>query len=283
MYLEIQLNIFQFYRRIEMITSFGSDGSDSEDENNSSDENKIPLSESGKSDSAPLSESGKSSSAPHIKSGEIGPAFCPTGIQSPIKNLFHSYKSDSTDMSNSTNPEQLEERKIIESDKSNNSIVQDEKEFLMRKKNKKDINPHNTVPKLDLHVSLVPGYGDDSDGEEEVRPKQEIKPLFPIAQNEEYISVTNSLKNIRDALTKNSGNVQASDQCSDSNEDTEETKNDHETDQKTEEKEPKTDEDKFKTNIFLEDMQVCGKAFQRKKRIAFDGINYIMFYLTSFQ
>jgi len=260
-----------------MITSFGSDGSDSEDENNSSDENKIPLSESGKPNSAPLSESGKSNSAPCIKSGEIGPAFCPTGIQSPNKNLFHSYKSDSTDISNSTNPEQLEERKIIESDKSNNSIVQDE-EFLMGK-NRKDINPHNIVPKLDLHVSLVPGYGDDSDGEEEVRPKQEIKPLFPIAQNEEYINVMNSLKNTRDALTKNSGNVQASDQCSDSNEDTEETKNDHE---KTEEKESKTDEDKSKTNIFLEDMQVCGKAFQRKKRIAFDGINYIDYVLSNF-
>jgi len=137
--------------------------------------------------------------------------------------------------------------------------------------NKKDINPHNTVPKLDLHVSLVPGYGDDSDGEEEVRSKQEIKPLFPIAQNEECINVTNSLKNIRDALTKNSGNIQTS-ECSDSNEDTEEMKN-HE---KTEEKKSKTDEDKSKTNIFLEDIQVCGKAFQRKKRIAFDGINYVL-------
>lgn len=246
-----------------MITSFGSDGSDSEDENNSSDDNKI---------STPLSESGKSNSAPYLKSGEIGPAFCPTGIQSPTKNLFPSYKSDSTDISNSTNhPEQLDERKIIESDSKNN-IVQGEKEFLMGNKSRKDINAHNTVPKLDLNVSLVPGYGDDSDGEEEVKPKQEIKPLFPIAQNEEYVNVTHSLKNTHDGPAKNSGNVQASDQCSDSNEDTQEIKNDHE---KTDEKESKTDEDKSKTNIFLEDMQVCGKAFQRKKRIAFDGINYI--------
>lgn len=246
-----------------MITSFGSDGSDSEDENNSSDENKT---------SKPLSESGKSNSAPYVTSGEIGPALCPTGIQSPTRNLFHSYKSDSTDVSNSTNhPEQLGERKITESD-GKTSVVQSEKEFLMGNKNKKDLNVHNTIPKLDLHVSLVPGYGDDSDGEEEVRPKQEIKPLFPIAQNEEYVNVTNSLKNIRDPLAKNSGNVQASDQCSDSNEDMQEVKNDHE---KTEEKESKADEDKSKTNIFLEDMQVCGKAFQRKKRIAFDGINYI--------
>lgn len=248
-----------------MITSFGSDGSDSEEENNSSDENKgsTPSSELGKSNSV------KSNSAPYLKSGEIGPVFCPSGIQSPTKNLFHSYKPDSTDISNSTShPEELEERKTTESD-SKSTIVQ-EKEFLTGNKNKKDTNVHNTVPKLDFNVSLVPGYGDDSDGEEEVKSKQEIKPLFPIAQNEEY--VTNSLKNTHDTSAKNSGNVQTSDQCSDNNEDTQETKNDHE---KTEEKESKTDEDKSKTNIFLEDMQVCGKAFQRKKRIAFDGIIYV--------
>ncbi|XP_036146449.1 formin-binding protein 4 isoform X2 [Monomorium pharaonis] len=244
--------------RIEMITSFGSDGSDSEDENNSLEEKKI---------SVPVSESKKSISAPHAKSGEIGPAVCPTGIQSPTQNLFHLYKSDSTDISNSTNHpnKQLDERKITESE-SKNSAAQSEKEFSTGNKNKKDINVHNTVPKLDLNVSLVPGYGDDSDGEEEVKPKQEIKPLFPIVQSEEYVNVTNSLKNTQDVSAKNSGSVQASDQCSDSNDDLQETKNDNE---KTD-KESKTDEDKSKTNIFLEDMQVCGKAFQRKKRIAFD-------------
>lgn len=243
-----------------MITSFG-DESDSEEENNSSDENKV---------STPLSEPGKSNSASYLKSSEIGPAFCPTGIQSPTKNLFQSYKSDSTDISNSaSHPEEFEERKVIESD-SKSSVVQGEKESLTGKLNKKDITTHNTVPKLDLKVSLVPGYADDSDGEEEVRLKQEIKPLFPIAQNEEYVNVTNSLKNTPDASIKNSSTLQISDQCSNSNEDTQETKNDQE---KIEEKESKTEEDKSKTNIFLEDMQVCGKAFQRKKRIAFDGIN----------
>ncbi|XP_071641339.1 uncharacterized protein [Temnothorax longispinosus] len=239
--------------RIEMITSFGSDGSDSEEENNSLDENKLSTS---------LSEPVKS--VPYLKNSEIGPAFCPTGIQSPTKNLFYSYKSDSTDISNSTSyPEEPEERKITESD-SKSSIVE---ELLTENKNMKDTNACNTVPKLDLNVSLVPGYGDDSDGEEEARPKQEIKPLFPIAQNEEYLNVTNSLKNTHDVSVKNSSNVQGPDQCSGSNEDTQEMKNDPE---KTEEKDSKTEEDKSKTNIFLEDMQVCGKAFQRKKRIAFD-------------
>lgn len=246
-----------------MITSFG-DESDSEEENNSSDENKVSTS---------LPESGKSNSAPgksNLKNNEIGPAFCPTAIQSPTKNLFQSYKSDSTDTSNSTNrPEEFEERKVTESD-SKSSIVQGEKESLTGNKNGKDITTHSTVPKLDLKVSLVPGYADDSDGEEEVRLKQEIKPLFPITQNEEYVNVTNSLKN--DASVKNSSNLQTSDQCSNSNEDAQETKNEHE---KMEEKESKTEEDKSKTNIFLEEMQVCGKAFQRKKRIAFDGINYL--------
>lgn len=261
--------MLQFCRRIEMITSFGSDGSDSEEENNSSEENKTSTS---------LSEFGKSNSVPYPKS-EIGPAFCPTEIQSPNKDMFHSYKSDSSDILNSTShSEELEEHKIIESDSKSN-IVQGEKEFLMGNKNRKDVNAPNTVPKLDLTVSLVPGYGDDSDGEEEVKSKQEIKPLFPIAQNEEYVNIINSSKNTRDATTKNSGNVQVSDQCSDSNEDTQETKNDHE---KTEEKELRIDEDKSK-NIFLEDMQVCGKAFQRKKRIAFDGINYIDLYFFLFQ
>lgn len=249
-----------------MITSFGSDESDSEEENNSSDENKVStsLSEPGKSNSA----SGKS----NLKNNEIGPAFCPTAIQSPTKNLFQSYKSDSTDVSNSTNrPEEFEEHKVTESD-SKSSIVQGEKESLTGNKSRKDITTHSTVPKLDLKVSLVPGYADDSDGEEEVRLKQEIKPLFPITQNEEYVNVTSSLKNTPDVSVKNSSNLQTSDQCSNSNEDTQETKNEHE---KMEEKESKTEEDKSKTNIFLEDMQVCGKAFQRKKRIAFDGINYL--------
>ncbi|KAL0110406.1 hypothetical protein PUN28_013797 [Cardiocondyla obscurior] len=237
--------------RIEMITSFGSDGSDSEDENNSLEESKI---------SKPLPQPGKSKPGPYVKSAAIGPVFCPMGIQSPNRNLYHSSKPDSIDINSTSQSEELEDRKMIESD--NKTItVQSEKEFLTGNKNRKDIN---TVPKLDFNVSLVPGYGDDSDGEEEVRSKQEVKPLFPIAQNEEY--VTTSLKNTHESSAKNSGNVQASDQCND-NKDVQELKNDHE---KTEEKESKTDEDKSKTNMFLEDMQVCGKAFQRKKRIAFD-------------
>lgn len=247
-----------------MITSFGGDGSDSEDENNSSDEKKA---------TTPLSESENSNTVSYPKSGEIGPAICPTRMQMPIKN-FSCYKSDSINISNSsqTQSEQSDERKITESD-SKSSIVPD-KEFLKPDKSRKDINIHNAIPKLDINVSLVPGYGDDSDGEEEVRPKQEIKPLFPIAQDEEHINVISSLKNTHSAFMKNSSNIQASDQCND-NEDTQETKNDQD---KAEEKESKMEEEKSKTNIFLEDMQMCGKAFQRKRRIAFDGILLTIFY-----
>lgn len=251
-----------------MITSFGSDGSDSEDENNSSDEKKT---------STTLSESGNSNSVSYLKAGEIGPAFHPMGMQSPIKNLSHSYKSDSTNISNCTNQsEQSEKCKIAESS-SKNSIVQGEKQFFIGNKNRKDVNTQNIIPKLDFKVSLVPGYGDDSDGEEEVKPKQEIKPLFPIAQDEEYVDVINSSK-IYGVSAKNSSNIQSSDQCNDNNGDSQEMKND---DEKTQEKESKMDEDKSKTNIFLEDMQTCGKAFQRKKRIAFDGINYSHLFITS--
>ncbi|XP_072756609.1 uncharacterized protein [Anoplolepis gracilipes] len=240
--------------RIEMITSFGSDGSDSEDENNSSDEKKTSI-----------SESKNSNSVSYLKTGEIGPAFCPTGMQSPTKNLSQSYKPDSTNISSCINQsEQSDKCKITESS-SKNSIVQAEKQFSIGNKNRKDINIQNLVPKLDFKVSLVPGYGDDSDGEEEVKPKQEIKPLFPIAQDEEYIDVINSSKISHGVVAKSSSNLQTSDQ-NDNNGDSQETKNDHE---KTQEKELKVDEDKSK-NIFLEDIQVCGKAFQRKKRIAFD-------------
>lgn len=248
-----------------MITSFGSE-SDSEDENNSLDEKKVST-----------SESGNSSSVPHLKSNEIGPALCPTAIQSSTRNLSRLYKADSTksvNISNSTNQsEQSDENKATESD-TNNSTLQKEKEFPTESKSKKDITKQNTVPKLDINVSLVPGYGDDSDVEEEVKPKQEIKPLFPIAQDEDYVSTINTSKDTRGAFTKSSSNVQGSDQSNDGTADIRETKGDHE---KTEEKEPKTDEDKSKTNIFLEDMQVCGKAFQRKKRIAFDGNISIVF------
>lgn len=248
-----------------MITSFGSDGSDSEDENNYSDEKKGLRS---------ASESGNLNSTPYLKSNEIGPAFCPIGMQSATRNLSRLYKSDSVkavNISNSTNlPEQAEESRITESD-GNNSTLQGERESSTENKNKKDINKHNAVPKLDINVSLVPGYGDDSDVEEEVKPKQEMKPLFPIAQDEDYVSTTNVLKDT--AFTKGSSNLQGSDQSNNGNDDIRETKSDYE---KTEEKESKVDEDKSKTNIFLEDMQVCGKAFQRKKRIAFDGIVSIL-------
>ncbi|XP_029160362.1 formin-binding protein 4-like isoform X2 [Nylanderia fulva] len=245
--------------RIEMITSFGSDGSDSEDENMSSDEKKAPT---------PLAESGNSNSGPYLKAGEIGPAFCPTGMQSPTKNLSHSYKPDSTNISNCSNQsEQFDNKCKITESSNKNSIVQGEKQFAIGNKNRKDIIIQNAVPKLDFKVSLVPGYGDDSDGEEEVKPKQEIKPLFPIAQDEEYINVINSSKISHSVSAKNSSNIQTGDQHNDNNGDSQETKSEHE---KTQEKEVKMDEDKSKTNIFLEDIQVCGKAFQRKKRIAFE-------------
>ncbi|XP_067203189.1 formin-binding protein 4-like isoform X2 [Linepithema humile] len=245
--------------RIEMITSFGSDGSDSEDENNSLDEKKAST--------LPSESRNSNTEKPYPKSGEIGPALCPTRMQLPTKNVSCSYKSDPINISNSTQSqsEQSDERKITESD-SKSSIIQ-EKEFSKPDKNRKDINIHIAIPKLDINVSLVPGYGDDSDGEEEVKPKQEIKPLFPIAQNEEHANIISSLKSTHSAFVKNSSNLQTSDQCNDNNEDAPETKNDPE---KTDEKDSKTEEDKSKTNIFLEDMQMCGKAFQRKKRIAFD-------------
>ncbi|XP_014469072.1 PREDICTED: formin-binding protein 4-like [Dinoponera quadriceps] len=237
--------------RIEMITSFGSDGSDSED--NSSDEKKTTILPS---------ELGNS--ALYLKSSEIGPAFCPAVMQASARNLSRSYKPDSTvNISGSTNqPEQSDESRLIDG---NNGSLQGEKEFFTEKKSRKDVTKHNAASKLDVNVSLVPGYGDDSDVEEEVRPKQEMKPLFPIAQDEDY--ATSTSKDTHEAFAKSSCNVQSFDQSNDGNEDTRETKGDHE---KTEEKESKADEDKSKTNIFLEDMQVCGKAFQRKKRIAFD-------------
>lgn len=235
-----------------MITSFGSDGSDSEDENNSSDEKKTLI----------RSES------------EIGPAFCPPKMQS-TKNSSRQYKLDAANISNSTSQsEQPNENKIAGSESKNN-VAQGEKDLSTENKNRKD-----TIPKLDLNVSLVPGYGDDSDGEEEVRPKPEIKPLFPISQDEDaYVNTTNSLQDVQGTFPKSSSSdMQDSDRCSDNSGDRE-TKDDPE---KMEEKEPKTDGDKTKTNIFLEDMQMCGKAFQRKKRIAFDGNLYQLLFLFTF-
>lgn len=252
-----------------MITSFGSDGSDSEDENgNSSDEKRT-------STSIPVS--GTATSVSYSKSKEIGPVFCQTqvtrsqGTQSPTKNTLRSYKVDTVTSISATTTSQSEEsveNRAAEFE-SSNSTVQEENEFSTENKSRRNFN---VVPKLDISVSLVPGYGDDSDGEEEIKPKQEIKPLFPISQDEDY-SMTSSLKDTHSIFSKTSSNIQSPDHSNDNSGDVRETKNDHE---KTEEKESKTDEVKPKTNIFLEEMQACGKAFQRKKRIAFDGkhINY---------
>lgn len=242
-----------------MITSFGSDGSDSEDEENSMDEKKTSLSRS--------SDSGNTSFTSYPTSGEIGPVLCPTGTKQAFgASQSRSYKPDLT--SSSTN--KSDERKVTRSDSKSNQAEE-------KQPNKKDARTCNEVPKkLELNVSLVPGYGDDSDGEEEVKPKQEVKPLFPISQNEdEYTNPPSSFstKGTHSGFAKGSDITQASDRCNvDGNEDDieEKTKLNRE---KTEEKESKADEEKTsKTNIFLEDMQqVCGKAFQRKKRIAFDG------------
>lgn len=151
-------------------------------------------------------------------------------------------------------------------------------------KNKIQNESEKSQTQSELKVSLVPGYEDDSDNDEEIPPASEIKPLFPIV---EYETDKPTIKIANDGIVKKVETRQTETGCirifEYRNVETEKTDT---TDIETKELNKEIDnvdnsesesrinqpsQDIVKVNKFLENLETPTKAFQRKKRIAFDG------------
>ncbi|XP_051156262.1 formin-binding protein 4-like isoform X2 [Leptopilina boulardi] len=150
-------------------------------------------------------------------------------------------------------------------------------------KNKIQNESEKSQTQSELKVSLVPGYEDDSDNDEEIPPASEIKPLFPIV---EYETDKPTIKIANDGIVKKVETRQTETGCirifEYRNVETEKTDT---TDIETKELNKEIDnvdnsesesrinqpsQDIVKVNKFLENLETPTKAFQRKKRIAFD-------------
>lgn len=134
----------------------------------------------------------------------------------------------------------------------------------------------------ELKVSLVPGYEDDSDNEEEIPPATDVKPLFPIV---EYQTEKPPTSTVSDGILKKVETRQTESGCirifeyrnvdadkSDTDNETKELNKEIESvDNELESRITQPAQDVVKVNKFLENLETPTKAFQRKKRIAFDG------------
>lgn len=126
-------------------------------------------------------------------------------------------------------------------------------------------NSNNKIPtrnnvdhEKELVFSLVPGYADESDNEENLGAKKKVaEPLFPITAFENSQINERNLKidsNVEESESLETFHDSADPLSAD------DTKNTNKIDEAP------------KTNKFLENLGTSTKAFQRKKRIAFDVI-----------
>ncbi|XP_076624014.1 uncharacterized protein LOC143343227 isoform X1 [Colletes latitarsis] len=270
--------------KIEMITSYGSDGSDSDaiDENRSKNE----------VSSVSVNESTKMSSMSKPKNIEIFSSSAPVTqlqlsatSQNPDKDYDNKDDDTKTEVSlDSISTDEKETRylksQVIlqESEEctgkagSDNRITKESKVI----GTKKSSNKHNVNSDLDFRISLVPGYDEDSDAEEESEVKQERKALFPIPQTDattESVSVSRRSIQTKHVILDDSQVMDNND--SDTNT---EKKNVQEQDSESvlegsecgEEPVLKPEEEGQKSNKFLDNFHGRNKYFQRKKRIAFD-------------
>ncbi|XP_015111908.1 formin-binding protein 4 isoform X2 [Diachasma alloeum] len=190
--------------RIEMITSFGSDGSETEEEDDTV----------SKSNNSPVNINSELSSADSKKQDvRIGPSL-------PQFNVTCSREENSR--------ENGDERS----------------DSLMSNSNRCQANVN--LEEQRMNFSLVPGYADDSDNDDESVVDKSRKTLFPITEFEDKNSGI-----VRKLVNHNS--VESSDSSCPSND-----------------KKSAKIEENSKTNKFLETSEAPTKAFQRKRRIGFD-------------
>ncbi|CAK9818615.1 Formin-binding protein 4 [Anthophora quadrimaculata] len=264
--------------KIEMITSFGSDESDSDTANEN--QSKIEVKSTSKNVLTPTLKNTSSSLKSRNKEKFLPPTpviqpQLPPVSQSPIQE----YKNKSimedvtTELLNSNSTEHTE-AKYLKNQVKHQSIVQETEECGEKISNdnrttKKTKSKHNVEPDVDFRISLVPGYDEDSDVEEESEVKQERKALFPIPQIPETTESASTYKAVFDdnrTMDSNDSdvngerrNVQEQD-----NEDVSERL------ECRDESGAKSEEETQKGNKFLDNLHGRNKFFQRKKRIAFD-------------
>lgn len=158
-------------------------------------------------------------------------------------------------------------QKIDYTDKINN-----DSRLMKESVTKKSSNKHSVDSDVDFRISLVPGYDEDSDVEEESEDKQERKALFPIPQTKETMDSMLLGKIDGDQIAESNDNEEINSERKNVQEDNEdilerlECRDDSNT---------KTEEDTQKGNKFVDNVHGRNKFFQRKKRIAFDGKNVL--------
>lgn len=273
-----------------MITSFPSDGSESEmsetDSPTKNRQEKPPTCQTPKN-SVPASKKTENNE----KGGKIGPSL-PAGIVPLIHGPENSSGNDGArgkwrtneDERNRRKKSPVEERSSIISD---SEISHENKKSTAPPKITNDAESSNSSK--ELKFSLVPGYADDSDNEDETAPKKlTVEPLFPITDfsgnaTSTIVTQDGTVKKIETKYT-DSGSVKIFQYHTTSNDKLDNTNN--EIKQAKEELEPEEtqntgnmeetrvirfEDEPPKPNIFLENLETPSKAFQRKRRIAFDG------------
>ncbi|KAK9294969.1 hypothetical protein QLX08_010605 [Tetragonisca angustula] len=258
--------------KIEMITSYGSDESDSDtaDENRSKNDTKESSSVKC-ANKTPKSRCSEKSSAPIPM---MQPQLLP--IAQNLNQMYES-KEESIIESADLKPAEDTETKYLKNQIKHDTVqradctdkAKSDSRLTKESVPKKNSNKHSINSDVDFRISLVPGYDEDSDVEEESEEKQERKALFPIPQIEETPENVSSRKNTID-----------DDHVADSNDS--EINSERKTVQEQDNEEilerleckddstAKTEEDTQKGNKFVDNSHGRNKFFQRKKRIAFD-------------
>lgn len=254
-----------------MITSFGNDNSESEESLDES-SNKTSTQPKSKDPTTKLKRK-KVSPTRKETAGKMGPTLPENMI--PMVHGPENRNSSDRRSKNSRSDHRLTERVPSGNIEKSLSTKSDS--------TTESSNSQSNKPPREMKVSLVPGYEDDSDNEEESQKVvDETKPLFPISnyynkdaneQNANKVSTScqvicdeKTVKKVETRQTDSgcirifeyheSGDAEKDDQVDDT--------------LKSETEEVKTDPE-LKPNKFFDDIDAPSKAFQRKKRIAFDG------------
>ncbi|XP_015433489.1 PREDICTED: formin-binding protein 4-like [Dufourea novaeangliae] len=256
--------------KIEMITSYGSEESDSDTADESHSKNEAPA--------VSAAESTNPNSTNKSKT-EGFPSSIPTRHSQMLKTSQNLDQDSKDSMENPKaetllDPKPSEEKEVKylksqvrlqESEESSDRLCSDsrtvnESKLIVMNENSKS----NLSSDLDFRVSLVPGYDEDSDVEDEPEVKQERKALFPIPQTEDTMESLSSKVHCVPDTSDSDVNI--------------ERRNVPELDSEVilekaesgEESISKSEDDGQRANKFLDNLHGRSKFFQRKKRIAFD-------------
>ncbi|CAL7942168.1 unnamed protein product [Xylocopa violacea] len=264
--------------KIEMITSYGSDESDSD----TADENQP------KNNATSVIEPKGINSVPKSRGNEKFPSPTPM-LQPQLGTISHNSNKQYEDktIAEETAIESVDSKvnentdaKYLKSQVKQQNAIKDTEECADKTTNsskttkesvgKKSSSKYGIDSDIDFRVSLVPGYDEDSDAEEESEVKQEKKALFPIPQTDETVEIVPLQKTMpednrmTDSNDSNDVNAEKKNMQDQDNEDITERL------EYRDESGAKPEEDSQKGNKFLDNLHGRNKFFQRKKRIAFD-------------